>query len=100
MNKYWVKISTDFSKAPDIDYVEAFLASIMKNLISNAIKYSAEVENPRVHIITKRENNYVLLIVRDNGIGINLDEAGENLFKPFKTLHLKSRRYGNGIVYC
>lgn len=45
------------------------LRSIVYNLISNAIKFKRE-ENPIIHIASKSEGAYIVLLVQDNGKGI------------------------------
>lgn len=91
------KIKIDFSQAPNIHYVEAHLISMMRNLVSNAIKYSSESKNPQININTKHVNGYILLTVQDNGIGIDLQAAGNNLFKPFKRFTTRAEGTGMGL---
>ncbi|MFN5554802.1 MAG: sensor histidine kinase [Chryseotalea sp.] len=56
------------------------LEIILKNIISNAIKYyDPQKEHPLVYIHVKQENHEVTLTIRDNGIGI----AAEHLPKIF-----------------
>ena len=89
-----MKIKTDF-KVRSIRYVPAFLHSIIYNLISNAIKYRDYGRALEISINTKKFDKYIALSVKDNGIGIDLDKYGEQLFKPFKRLNLD--REGRGI---
>lgn len=89
------KAHVDFSKCNKIKYVEAYLSSIFKNLITNAIKYASEERNLVVHINAYEDNEFVVLKVQDNGIGMDLDRYGKNLFKPFKRFTEKAE--GNGI---
>lgn len=91
------KIMADFEKAPQINYIEVHLISIIRNLVLNAIKYSKQGKNPIVKIYTKHEGNYVLLAVSDNGIGIDMKSAGEDLFKPFKRFTNKAEGRGIGL---
>jgi two-component system, OmpR family, phosphate regulon sensor histidine kinase PhoR len=51
--------------------------NVLFNLIDNAIKYTKE--NPKITISTKNSNSHLSIEVKDNGIGINL----ENLKKIF-----------------
>jgi signal transduction histidine kinase len=66
-------------------------------LVSNAIKYSAAKEKPVVQIYTSKEKNFVVLTVRDNGIGINLEKVKKNLFKPFRRFTTKAEGTGMGL---
>lgn len=97
IQSYEGKFEVDFKEAPQINYVEVHLISIMRNLVSNAIKYSAQTQNPVVGIKTKLQNGFKLLIVSDNGIGMDLEEAGKDLFKPFKRFTSKAEGTGIGL---
>ena len=96
INYFKGKITTNFN-VKLIQYIEVYLFSILRNLVSNSIKYSEEIDNPFIKISTKREGNYILLIVEDNGIGMELHSAGENLFKPFQRLTSKAQGIGMGL---
>lgn len=78
-----------------IQYNKAFLTSIIKNLLSNAIKYSDANRVPQIKISTEKRNEFVLLTVSDNGIGIDLHQYRPNLFKPFK--RFTSQAGGTGV---
>ena len=82
---------------PRIFYNQAFLTSIFKNLISNAIKYSKAGIPPHIKIETKKKGAFILLTIKDNGIGIDLQQYGENLFKPFKRFNKKVEGTGVGL---
>ncbi|MCG6185811.1 PAS domain S-box protein [Maribellus maritimus] len=90
-------IETDFEDAPEIHFIEAHLVSILRNLVSNAIKYASEAKKSFVKISTIKEEKSVLLSVEDNGIGINLKNAGSELFKPFKRFTSKVEGTGMGL---
>jgi len=60
------------------------LTSVISNLVSNAIKYTPEFGKIIVHIklISQKENNFLFLKVKDNGIGISSEEL-PNIFNRF-----------------
>lgn len=60
-----------------------FVQRILANLLSNAIKFSPE--NKNVTISCHAENNCLHLNVKDEGLGIKLEER-KNLFKKFQKL--------------
>ncbi|MEO1714461.1 MAG: HAMP domain-containing sensor histidine kinase, partial [Bacteroidota bacterium] len=73
----------------EILYINGYLQSILNNLLSNALKYSAPGRKPTMRISTQAtEEDAVLLIFEDNGVGIAPDDLS-NLFKPFTRLHVK-----------
>jgi signal transduction histidine kinase len=70
------------------------LIQLFQNLISNAIKFRGE-ETPRIHVSAERDGEGWLFAVRDNGIGIEPQDA-DRVFGMFKRLH-GSEIPGTGI---
>lgn len=94
------RIYTDFSGAPEIQLSKKNIRSILYNLISNAIKYCHQDRNPEVHISTKKLGSYIILEVRDNGLGIKPEDK-DNVFYMYKRLntnHAEGTGVGLGIV--
>lgn len=91
------RFEIDFSQAPEVHYVAPFLESILKNLMSNALKYRAADRSPLIRITTQRAKESVLLTVEDNGMGMNLQKHGKDLFKPFKRFTSKAEGTGLGL---
>jgi two-component system CheB/CheR fusion protein len=73
---------------------EVTLMQLFQNLISNSIKYRSQ-EAPRIHISAEKAGEEWLFAVRDNGIGIDPQDA-ERVFGMFKRLH-GSEIPGTGI---
>jgi len=71
------------------------LRQIFQNLISNALKFSKEDENPEIYIDCVYNEKYWNFVVKDNGIGIPEAEA-EHIFDLFARLN-SSGFPGNGI---
>lgn len=90
------KIITDFRQAT-IRYNAPFLTSIMKNLLSNAIKYSDDSREPEIKICAEQKNGFINLSFSDNGIGIDLPQYQQNLFKPFKRFTSQAEGTGVGL---
>lgn len=64
------KITTELNASkPFVFGDKLHLTNVLVNLISNSIKYT--VERPEIVIQTKNSNENVLLLIRDNGIGIS-----------------------------
>ncbi|HYG39326.1 MAG TPA: PAS domain-containing protein [Cytophagales bacterium] len=76
-------LSEDFSDKPKIRYIEAYLVSIIKNIIGNAIKYCSPNRLPVINITTQKQGEFILLKISDNGVGMDLNRYGKNIFKPF-----------------
>jgi PAS domain S-box-containing protein len=78
------EIDFDFSKADSIWYIAPKLQSLFYNLLSNALKYASPKRNLKLRVTSHREGELVRLDFLDNGIGIDLDQHRNNLFKPFR----------------
>ncbi|TYA70173.1 PAS domain-containing sensor histidine kinase [Seonamhaeicola marinus] len=92
------KVNSDFSKIESIDYIPAYLESILLNLITNAIKYKHPDRDPIIDISTYfDENDNAILKVSDNGIGIDLDKYGKKLFGMYNTFHNNQDAKGIGL---
>jgi light-regulated signal transduction histidine kinase (bacteriophytochrome) len=79
---------------PTVVAEEILLMQLFQNLISNSIKYRSE-ETPRIHVSAERVAEGWLFAVRDNGIGIDPQDA-DRVFGLFKRLH-GSEIPGTGI---
>ena len=64
-----------FINADHDSVVEAII-----NLITNSMKFSPNKKN--IFISTIKENNFVIVSVEDEGIGISIDDQ-TNIFSPF-----------------
>jgi light-regulated signal transduction histidine kinase (bacteriophytochrome) len=78
---------------------EVMLTQLFQNLISNSIKYRGE-ETPRIHVSAERDGEGWLFAVRDNGIGIDPQDAGR-VFGMFRRLHGNEiSGTGIGLALC
>lgn len=87
-------LTTEFSKKSFYG-IEPYVVSIFYNLLSNSLKFRKEGKELEIRITLKEVNQRTVLEYQDNGIGFDLEAAGENLFKPFKRFHL--HREGKGV---
>ena len=71
------------------------LRQVFQNLLKNAITYSGD-EPPRVDITADREGDEWLISVRDEGIGIDAEDA-DRVFEVFQRLHSQEEHAGTGI---
>jgi signal transduction histidine kinase len=70
------------------------MRQVVDNLISNAIKYSADGTD--IEIVTQIDGNHMLTAVIDHGIGIPTDEISK-LFERFHRARNVSSRYYGGL---
>jgi PAS domain S-box-containing protein len=90
-------IQGDFSHCTSIRYVEAYLQSIIKNLISNALKYHSSTRKLHLQISSTSKEGYILLTFQDNGMGMNLNKYKQHIFKPFTRFTNKASGKGLGL---
>lgn len=72
------------------------LKQVWLNLISNAIKYSAKKENPKVEIGHHEKDGQIIYYVNDNGVGFDMTYS-EKLFGVFQRLHRQEEFEGTGV---
>ncbi|MCS7191563.1 MAG: ATP-binding protein [Armatimonadetes bacterium] len=78
---------------PPIVADEDKIDGILTNLVNNAIKYSPNGGEVRVRAI--RENNTILISVKDQGIGIPKDKLSK-IFEKFERIDTKETRAAGG----
>jgi len=92
-----MQVETNFADAPFIYTIRAFLHSILYNLASNAIRYRSPQRPLRLSIRSALRPGLIRMKVRDNGMGINLEQFGQNLFGMYKRFHTHVEGRGLGL---
>lgn len=90
-------ITTKFEKAPDVVHPPKYLHSLFHNLLSNSLKYHSPERALKIEVETEKSNDRVLLKFSDNGIGIDLEKYGDQLFKVGKVFHHHPDAKGFGL---
>ncbi|NUB91420.1 PAS domain S-box protein [Haloterrigena sp. SYSU A121-1] len=80
---------------PRIEGDPSQIRQVLQNLLDNAIEYSGEGP-PRIRVAAERDGAECVVAVRDNGIGIDPDEA-DRIFDVFERLHSRDEHSGTGI---
>ncbi len=73
------------------------IESAILQLINNAIQYSDPTKDSFVQVDFEKGNEFSKIKISDNGIGIDLDLHGHNMFKLEKTFHDKLSGKGAGL---
>ena len=80
-----------------INAIPAYIDSILLNLFTNSIKYSAPERSPVIKVSSKKVDDKIALIFSDNGLGIDLDRHRDKLFGMYKTFHRNKDAKGIGL---
>ena len=72
------------------------LAQALRNLVSNAIKFTAPVANPKIAFGSEVTNGERAFYIKDNGVGFDPRYA-DKLFRAFGRLHSGETFEGTGI---
>ncbi|WP_448519552.1 GAF domain-containing sensor histidine kinase [Rhodoflexus sp.] len=75
----------------------AYIDSILHNLISNALKYRRSDVNHRIDIKAYESEDFVVIEVADNGIGMDLEKNRDKLFRMSSRLHTDREGKGLGL---
>lgn len=87
----------DFRQCEYIDYPPVYLESIFLNLLSNSIKYRNPQRPLKVIYQTERDDRSILFRATDNGLGIDMEKYGHQVFKLHKTFHRSPEAKGIGL---
>ncbi|MBL8347066.1 MAG: HAMP domain-containing histidine kinase [Rubrivivax sp.] len=89
-------------RLPRVEVDAALLRRALVNLLSNAAKFSRQVDSPRISVDARVDGRSVTVTVRDNGVGIDAAVA-DQLFRPFYRGHanqFEGHGLGLSIVRC
>lgn len=81
-------------KVSEIKFSRRKLRSIIFNLVNNAIKYTAPGHKPEIFIRTAQSEDFIVINVRDNGIGIERSKLA-NIFSKY--YRVENNVSGSGI---
>jgi PAS domain S-box-containing protein len=72
------------------------MSVVLRNLIGNALKFSAEARPPRIEVGVRVEPQGRILWVRDNGVGFDM-KYHDRIFGIFQRLHRAEAFAGTGV---
>ncbi|MGZ9735841.1 PAS domain-containing sensor histidine kinase [Flavobacterium sp. GNP002] len=90
-------IKLNFEKVSIININKAYIESIFLNLLTNAIKYKSESRKLKITITSQEMDDTVVLIFKDNGIGIDLERNRDKVFGLYQRFHNYPDSKGLGL---
>jgi signal transduction histidine kinase len=90
-------VEYDFSGLPAVNYIPAYLESILHNLLTNSLKYYQPGKIPVIKCTTFERDRHAYLTFEDNGMGIDLKRFGDQVFGMYKTFHHNPDAKGIGL---
>jgi len=96
INESGADIHIDVESCNSVIFSTKNFKSIVYNLLSNAVKYRYPGRKSEIQIRTQRIDDYILLSVQDNGLGIDSSHMPK-LFSMFKRFHDHVEGTGIGL---
>ena len=90
-------LKIDFKKAPVFNTNKSYLESILLNLLTNSLKYRSSKHPLKISITSEKVNENVVLIFKDNGIGIDLVRNKDKIFGLYQRFHSHTEGKGLGL---
>ncbi|MCM4153866.1 PAS domain-containing protein [Arenibacter sp. N53] len=97
LDKHRATIISEISDDVKINVVPDYLQNILTNIIGNALKYRKPDVDPIIKLNLNYVQNYTVLSIEDNGLGLDLKKYGTKLFGMYKTFHGNSDAKGLGL---
>ena len=97
IREHQIAVDVQVPEHVTVKVVPAYLDSILLNLISNAIKYRDPARPAVIRLATRQEAGFVVLLVQDNGLGIDMGRNQTKLFGMYKTFHNNEDARGVGL---
>lgn len=78
-------------------FAPAYLDSIFLNLFSNALRYQSPDRKLHLKVTYEEDEEYILVHVGDNGMGIDLEKHKNRIFRLYSTFHSHPDSRGVGL---
>lgn len=89
-------ISFQVQEIPTVYGDPVLIEILLKNILSNAIKFTGCRERAEISITSERTAAETILHIKDNGAGFDMQYAGK-LFQIFQRLHTEEEYEGTGV---
>jgi len=91
------QVEVQVADCPTVQFSEKNLRSVVYNLLSNALKYRAAERVAQVRVWCQPTEEYLVLAVQDNGLGLDLTTHQHKLFTMFERFHDHVEGSGIGL---
>jgi|GEM_PF-1970440 PAS domain S-box-containing protein len=81
---------------PSVQGIQSLVRQVFQNIISNAIKYSNNEDQPTIVLEGQTMGNEVVFSITDNGVGFDT-KYSEKLYGMFERLHTDDQFEGTGV---
>jgi PAS domain S-box-containing protein len=90
-------VDTVLDACPSVRAYAPYLESILRNLLSNALRFRSPNRAPRIRFESEQFKNHSVLRFADNGIGIDMSRHGRKLFGLKQRFHQAEGSRGVGL---
>jgi signal transduction histidine kinase len=90
------QIETIVGELPPVDADRESLRLVLSSLLSNAFKFTRNVEHARVEVTGRRQGHHNVYSIKDNGVGFDAQYA-QRLFGFFQRMHTQAEFEGVGV---
>lgn len=91
-----VKVTIE-NGSSELFLIKSYIHSILFNLIQNALKYRSDKRSPVIEITAFPEKKNYCILIKDNGIGMDLEKYRYDIFKMYKQINAESEGKGMGL---
>lgn len=97
VNLHKLDIDVQLEQVSILNMNKAYLESIFLNLLTNAIKYRNLEKQLKISVTSQAIDDNVVLMFKDNGIGIDLDRNKDKIFGLYQRFHNYPDSKGLGL---
>jgi len=90
-------LKIELEKVTILNINKAYLESILLNLFTNAVKYRSPKRTLRIFVSSKEVGDNIVLVFKDNGIGIDLERNKDKIFGLYQRFHNYPDSKGLGL---
>lgn len=90
-------VERDFTQSPVVYSALSRIQNILFHVFRNALQFRSPDRPLKIVLSTRKDDNSYYIILRDNGLGMDLQAVGDKLFQPFKRFHYHTQGKGLGL---